>query len=293
MALRTNGNMFCSVGVQHFGVSAVASAFPHVLQNNFMQTNRIRNLTAGESGISTFVGYPSGYLNPASWMLPQKSGAIAARNTVVGTSSVSGSMQSGYNIEAAITGEGGVPNTVNIGLIISIVAAVTGSGGISSATTEALTSLVAALTGSGDATATAQGLADLTAAMTGAGVINATNSALMNIESTIRGYSDLTPEGIRDNVWGAIASNYNISGTMGNKLNSAASGGVDLNALAQAVWEYVDRTLTAGGTGATPEEIADAILLAAQVTPIHADIQKVRSQALQGVGTTVSPWNPV
>lgn len=32
----------------------------------------------------------------------------------------------------------------------------------------------------------------------------------------------------------------------GAKLNTASSGGVDLNALAQAVWEYATRTLTAG-----------------------------------------------
>jgi hypothetical protein len=33
---------------------------------------------------------------------------------------------------------------------------------------------------------------------------------------------------------------------MGNKLNLAASGGVDYDTLAQAVWTYVSRTLTSG-----------------------------------------------
>ena len=43
---------------------------------------------------------------------------------------------------------------------------------------------------------------------------------------------------------------------MGAKLNTASSGGVDMNALAQAVWEYATRTLTSGGSGgATPQEI--------------------------------------
>jgi hypothetical protein len=31
---------------------------------------------------------------------------------------------------------------------------------------------------------------------------------------------------------------------MGAKLNTASSGGVDMNALAQAVWEYGMRSLT-------------------------------------------------
>lgn len=39
-------------------------------------------------------------------------------------------------------------------------------------------------------------------------------------------------------VWGSIAATLNETGTMGNKLNTASSGGVDLEALADAVWEH-------------------------------------------------------
>jgi hypothetical protein len=51
-----------------------------------------------------------------------------------------------------------------------------------------------------------------------------------------------------DTAWGAIATNNNVSGTMGNKLNTASSGGVDLNALVDAVWgapdaEYVSASI--------------------------------------------------
>jgi len=218
---------------------------------------------------------------------------LSARNTITGTGDASATGQSGYNIAGTITGEGDIPNTVSIGLIVSIAAALTASGGISSAATQALASLVAELTGSSSIDATAAGLADLGAALSGAGIVTANNTALMSIAATIRGYSDLTPEGIRDNVWNAIAANYNTVGTMGSKLNAAGSGGVDLNALAEAVWEYVDRTLTAGGSGATPEEIAAAILLAAQATPIHSDIRKVNDVSVKGVGTPADPWNPV
>ena len=107
MALRFNGNMYRSVGVQHFGLGVVNSAFPVGLQSNFAHTNRIRNLTAGESGITTKVGYPSGYRHPGAWMMPQKAGTISARNTITGTGTASGSMQSGYNIDATIIGDGG------------------------------------------------------------------------------------------------------------------------------------------------------------------------------------------
>jgi len=56
---------------------------------------------------------------------------------------------------------------------------------------------------------------------------------------------------------------------MGGKLNAASAGGVDLVALAQA------------------------ILDAAQVTPIHADIQKVNAVTVKGTGTTGDEWGPV
>jgi hypothetical protein len=106
--------------------------------------------------------------------------------------------------------------------------------------------MVATITGSGSVTATAQGLADLGAILTGQGVISANNTALMNISAVIVGYGDLTPEGLRDAVWNALASQYNTAGTMGNKLNSAASGGVDLSALADAVWQRaIENGLTA------------------------------------------------
>ena len=45
----------------------------------------------------------------------------------------------------------------------------------------------------------------------------------------------LTPEGIRFAVWSSLAVDNNIPNTMGAKLNSAASGWVDYDALADAV----------------------------------------------------------
>lgn len=60
-------------------------------------------------------------------------------------------------------------------------------------------------------------------------------------------FTELSPENLARAVWEAIASEYNDTGTMGNKLNTASSGGVDMTALSQAVWEYTTRTLTSGG----------------------------------------------
>jgi len=45
--------------------------------------------------------------------------------------------------------------------------------------------------------------------------------------------------------------------------------------------------------GMTPEQIAAAILAAAQATPIHSDIKKVNSVTVDGSGTSGDPWGPV
>jgi hypothetical protein len=86
------------------------------------------------------------------------------------------------------------------------------------------------------------------------------------LSATLRGYSDLTPEGIRDKVWNAILAQYPDAGTAGKALSTASSGGVDLVALAQA------------------------ILGAAQTTPIHADVQKMNGANVIGDGTAGDKW---
>jgi hypothetical protein len=60
-------------------------------------------------------------------------------------------------------------------------------------------------------------------------------------------------------VLNAQASQYNVSGTVGNKINSAGSGGVDTNALSAAVWGYMTRTLTSSGAAPSASEVADAV----------------------------------
>lgn len=81
--------------------------------------------------------------------------------------------------------------------------------------------------------------------------------------------TELTTDGIVDALWNAIAANYNAAGTMGNKLNTASSGGVDMNALAAAV------------------------VAALEATAIPVDVQKVNGATIDGTGTDGDPWGPV
>ena len=80
--------------------------------------------------------------------------------------------------------------------------------------------------------------------------------------------TELTADSLAAAMWLALAADYNDAGTMGNKLNTASSGGVDMDALAQA------------------------ILAAAQITPIHTDIRRVLGDPVGGDGTEANPWGP-
>lgn len=50
---------------------------------------------------------------------------------------------------------------------------------------------------------------------------------------------------------------------------------------------------TSGSTGPSAADIAAAILAAAQITPIAANIEQVNAVNVKGTGTTGDPWNPV
>lgn len=65
---------------------------------------------------------------------------------------------------------------------------------------------------------------------------NINMTALAHLESNIGGPTPLSPEGLARAVWGALAEDNNIVGTMGQKLNTASSGGVDIDALSTAIW---------------------------------------------------------
>jgi hypothetical protein len=260
MGLLGNGFRYNLTGRITTATSMIDGANPSCLPASYNLTAMRRNQLAGAADFDSRASIPDGCRHPVAWLMPQVAGGLSARNTITGSGNATGTVQSGYNIAATLTGAGGVDSASTfLGLIVSLSATLTASGGISTASANALATMVATLTGSGSVSATAAGLADLGATLTGAGSITATNTALMDITATIRGYGDLTPEGIRDTVWNAVLTNYPISGSAGNTLALAGSGGVDYNALATAVWAYTTRTLTSG-TPPTEAQIAEAVM---------------------------------
>lgn len=88
------------------------------------------------------------------------------------------------------------------------------------------------------------------------------------MEGTTNVSDVVTNASVANAVWQSLVAEYAESGTMGNALATASSGGVD------------------------PSILAAAILAAAQVSPIHADIQKVNSYDVTGNGQTGTEWGP-
>ena len=167
MAIACNGNMVFARGVQSYGAAAYLSAYPSVLDGNFCMTNKMRNITAGQGIADDKVSLPSGYRHPKCWMMPQKAGAIAARNTLTGSGTIAGTALAVKLALADITGSGTLSATG--GLIVQALADLTGSGTISSANLQAFLAAVAAISGSGTAAGTATGLGAAIAALTGSG----------------------------------------------------------------------------------------------------------------------------
>ena len=102
------------------------------------------------------------------------------------------------------------------------------------------------------------------------------------LSGNITSYTELSPQSLASAVWGAVATQFNEAGTLGNKLNSAASGGVDYAALGLAVWNvmladadiagsmgaFIKSISGGGGPSLTAEEISAAVAAHAQTLTV-------------------------
>ena len=76
-------------------------------------------------------------------------------------------------------------------------------------------------------------------------------------------YTELSPENLARAVWDALATQFNETGTMGSKLNTASSGGVDMGAMVDAVLAALNATRipvdAVQGAWPTAAQNADAV----------------------------------
>lgn len=183
-------------------------------------------------------GFPYGYRSPGAWLLGLKAGGLSSYNQLTGAGEIAPlNVAGGINGDATLSGFGDI-SSAEAQLVISMVATLAGIGTIASSDLRGYLNAVATLTGTGEISSTTAlaALGWIVAAVNGSGTIsNATPYASGELEATIRGYSDMTPEGIRDKVWDALLSQYQIDGSAGKALSNASSGGVDIQALVDAI----------------------------------------------------------
>ena len=181
------------------------------------------------------VSWPSATSQPYTWSLAQTAGAAVARRSADFSVTPAGSGGLG------MPGDGAAAfaittNTPDAQLIVS------GSGVAAFTIAPDSSLLTASLNGAGSAAFTLQAAP----AQLGAEA-NGTGSASFAVTGSLEPYaigsmsgstvdtSLLTSDTIATAVWQAPASVNNTAGTMGAKLNSAASGGVDYASMADAV----------------------------------------------------------
>jgi hypothetical protein len=194
------------------------------------------NQSVGEGIPSTLAGIPSGHLAPSSWVLPYKPGAMSSfTSCVVQFSTSTPTIAAGRNIDGNTT----VTITVNPADGQLVVSAV----GSTSITFSSAANLAGALSAQGAASfafavpnATLGAIVDAQGSAPITWSLSATPRATGNMVGNITPFTELSPQNLAAAVWSALASAYNDAGTMGEKLNNAASGGVDYNTLADAVW---------------------------------------------------------
>lgn len=207
MGLKQNGFRDSMGSVAFYGAAVSNNGYPSSDWGNKCLTGAIRNITAGQGITDGTVSLPSGNRHPNVWMQPQKSGALASRNAIVGNGNISAAVLAVKLALADIGGDGTISNATG-GLIVQALAAITGSGTIAGANLQAFLAAVAALTGSGDAEGTAVGYGAILAALTGSGEADATLPAFgeMNADLTVTG-TGLSSANVGQFVWSYLIEN--------------------------------------------------------------------------------------
>ena len=242
----------------------------------------MRTISAGErlNRTANFVktaSIPEGYAPKATVVMPVKAGGMS------GTAHIAISGEGNLLQGGPMVGEGSMSFTsddASLGLIVSM----SGDGTITFTAAGASLALTMAMDGNGNITLTGSGGLSMIVPFEGNGNITFTGSADLRGRCSMQGewtpYTELSPENLARAVWDALATQFNETGTMGSKLNTASSGGVDMGAM------------------------VDAVLAALNATTIPTDVRKVNGDTIIGHGipptydntgtmtTPGDPWRP-
>jgi len=240
-------------------------------RGNFAESGRVRNrmMQSQTTSADEYYALPNGGYPTLTWFIPQKAGQIGSSNQIYGSGIPTATLAGGLAAASTLTGSGTISDG-GLSLIADLIASLTGAGDISPpANLIAILNLYSdQLTGAGAVAATLTAYASVQADLTGTGTLSLTPYAIGELAADITGESVLSPQSLAAAVWSALAAQYNEAGTMGNKMNSAASGNIDYATLAAAV------------------------LAAMNAAPPDVNISKINGYVVDGVGSDTNPWGP-
>lgn len=314
MGLLSNGYRHTLTG-RMFGATALDGGNPSVLRSRLKPAYQ-RNLLLGISDNKSAV--PNGNLPQSAWIMPNKGGGMSSRSADI-TIATSGGGTMGFPIEGN-TSFSITTNTPDGQLIVSgtgsttfeistnnplLTASINGGGtasfvietnipilGAEASLIGETTITISTNTPSMLPTDTTSPLRTATASFEFNGTL--TRYAVGHMDGTTDVSDTVTNSSVARAVWDELLIEHQSDGSAGKALGTASSGGVDLNLMAQAVWEYVSRTLTSGGGGATPEQIAAATLAAATAAGgIDANMTHTNGTGLKGDGTDGNKFRSV
>lgn len=207
-----------TLGKQHSGVTNHQSQFrPEVMFNRFFAGDATNSFSNYRDS------FPTGTQPPYSYVLGPKGSLLSSTTYVNGTGALTGGFTLGKTMTADLSGSASI--SADVSITASLIAEIAGTGGIT-ASMAATLGLAAELAGSGDLAGSLSMLIPMAAALSGSGSVASNLKGNLDIEAVIYvNQSEATVEQIVSGVWSALATDYNVSGTMGNKLNGAGSAG--------------------------------------------------------------------
>ena len=209
-------NQIC--GHNHSGITNPCKFLrPHVMRGYYGKSQTDSNIEQIKRD-----GFPTGTNPPYSLVMGDKGALLSSTTTISGTSSNTFAMAMGLAAESAITGSGDI--TSSLSLVIQLACDILASGDISASLVGKL-EMAAALAGEGDLTSSLSLIAFVVSEVTGSGTVAGTFFGTASLAADISSSSTLSPESLAAAVWNSIAASFNTAGTMGNKMNSAASAG--------------------------------------------------------------------
>lgn len=241
-----------------------SSRSPLNLQDDYGWSRWVRDRDL-EQAVLRKAGMPYGFYDIRSRYKPIEAGAMVSRFRCIvaldGTAN-------GVEVRPIVAAATLALDATAIGGLIA--------GGVASATL--------AIDGQAAISGVVQGMAAATLALDGSAQIAAIGHMAAAGELALDGAADLyaigwmvatddasetlTVSGIVAGVWRALAADHNDAGSMGAKLNMASTGGVDINAM------------------------VDAIVAALQTAVIPVDVKAINGAELSGSGVTGDEWGP-